>query len=278
MNKTTKKDIYNIDPRSIVVVDGFNSRTDFGDIEVLAAQIAEEGVLNPITVIPIKAEDGTETYRLVDGERRYRACMHILENGGNIARIPAIFLPKNTSQDELLVQQIIRNEGKPFSEYEYGIAFNKLVKLGYTKEEIAKKFGVKSWKVDICLAHLTRDEQVQKLLREGKITGVDVRHIYQSAKNEQKAVKTIIKLANKTEEKQEKKISLKDLDINDDYVVVKDSAAVKKGLSILFSYVERYEKKGIVLDIDVFDVYEKLHKKMSLKDIFEEPMDVKKAV
>ena len=38
-NKTTKTDIYKIDPRNIVVKDGFNSREDFGDIDTLANQI-----------------------------------------------------------------------------------------------------------------------------------------------------------------------------------------------------------------------------------------------
>lgn len=278
VNKTTKKDIYNIDPRAIVVVEGFNSRTDFGDIEDLAAQIAEQGVLNPVTVIPIKDENGVETYQLVDGERRYRACMHIINNGGDIARIPAIFIPKNTSKDELLIQQVMRNEGKPFSEYEYGVAFNKFIKLGYERKEIAKKFGVKSWKVDCFLAHLSRDERVQELMKSGKVNGVDVRHIYQSSKSEEKAVETILKLVNKAEETNKKKISLKDLDVSDDYVIQRDSAAVKKGLAILYSYVDRYERKGVVLDIDMYELYEKLNKKMSLKEIFEEPTKIKKAV
>ena len=55
-NKTTKTDIYKIDPRNIVVEDGFNSREDFGDIDTLAKQIEENGVLNPISVVPFKDE------------------------------------------------------------------------------------------------------------------------------------------------------------------------------------------------------------------------------
>ena len=50
-NKTTKTDIYKIDPRNIVVKDGFNSREDFGDIDTLAKQIEENGILNPISVV-----------------------------------------------------------------------------------------------------------------------------------------------------------------------------------------------------------------------------------
>jgi ParB family chromosome partitioning protein len=110
INKTTKRDLYNIDPRNIVVVEGFNSRIDF-DLEELKESIRENGVKNPISVIPFKDEDGNEKYRLVDGERRYRATMALMAEGADIMRIPALFLSKSLKPDELLVEQLIRNEG-----------------------------------------------------------------------------------------------------------------------------------------------------------------------
>ena len=279
-NKTTKKDIYNIDPRNIVVQENFNSRVDFGDIDELANQIQAQGMLNPITVVPFTEEDGTEKYRLVDGERRYRASMLILERGGDLARVPAIFGSKSLSKEEMLIQQVMRNEGKPFNEYEYGIAFKKFADLGYTNKEIADKLGVKRWKVDCFLAHLNRDERVQELLKAGKITGVDVRRIYQATKNESAAVKQILKLAQKAEEKGEKRLTLKDLEFDAAYNVVKDSAAVKKGLATLFMYLRHYTKNGeIELDVDFFDIYEGLTKgKKNLKQVLEEAVSTKKAV
>ena len=271
-NKTTKKDIYQIDPRNIVVQQGFNARADFGDLDELAAQIREQGVLNPITVIPFTEEDGTEKYKLVDGERRYRATMKLIESGFEMPRIPALFQPKATTEEEMLIQQLMRNEGKQFNEYELGIAYNKFRKLGYTNAEIAQKLGIKRWKVDCFLAHLDRDVQVQNLLKEGRITGVDVRHIYQAAKNETAAVKQIMKLVEKAEDKGEKKLTLKDLDMDADYQLQKDTTAVKKGLSTLFMYIDRYTKGGrIELGIDVYDVFDGITKKnKNLKQIFEE--------
>ena len=271
-NKTTKKDIYQIDPRNIVVQHGFNARADFGDLDELAAQIREQGVLNPITVIPFTEEDGTEKYKLVDGERRYRATMKLIESGFEMPRIPALFQPKATTEEEMLIQQLMRNEGKQFNEYELGIAYNKFRKLGYTNAEIAQKLGIKRWKVDCFLAHLDRDVQVQNLLKEGRITGVDVRHIYQAAKNETAAVKQIMKLVEKAEDKGEKKLTLKDLDMDADYQLQKDTTAVKKGLSTLFMYIDRYTKGGrIELGIDVYDVFDGITKKnKNLKQIFED--------
>lgn len=279
-NKTTKKDIYSIDPRNIVVQENFNSRVDFGDIDELANQIQAQGMLNPITVIPFTDEQGAEKYRLVDGERRYRASMLIIERGGELPKVPALFGAKNLTEEDMLTQQIMRNEGKPFNEYEYGVAFKKFADMGKTNQQIADMLGIKRWKVDCFLAHLNRDERVQELLKTGKITGVDVRHIYQATKNESAAVKQILKLAKKSEEKGEKKISLKDLEFDAAYNVEKDTAAVKKGLATLFMYLKHYTKGGTIeLGMDIFDVYEALTKgKKNLKQVLEEAVSTKKAV
>ena len=69
-NPTKRKDIFLVDPRNIVGVDGFNVRRDF-DLEELKEQIKSKGVLNPLTVIAFRDNDGVERYKLVDGERRY---------------------------------------------------------------------------------------------------------------------------------------------------------------------------------------------------------------
>jgi len=272
MNKTTKTDIYKIDPRAIVVKEGFNSRLDFGDINELAEQIKAQGILNPITVKPFKNEAGEDRYELVDGERRYRAVSLLIEQGYTIDRVPALFSSKTLSEESALIQQLLRNEGKPFTEYELGIAYKKFIDMGFSHKDIAEKLGVPGWKVDCSLAHLNRDERVQKLMKEGRITGVDVRHIYQSNKNEEAAVNEILGLAKKADKKENKKISLKDLDFDAAYNVVKDTAAIKKGLSTLFMYIDSYSKGGKVdIELDIYDIFDKINKnKMNIKEIFEE--------
>ena len=137
INKKTKTDLYKIDPRAIFVVEGFNSRQDF-DLDGLCSSIKENGVLNPVTVIKTKNDEGEERYRLVDGERRYRAVMRLIDEGVEIPRIPALCIPK-MDDSELLLQQVVRNEGKPFNEYEYAIACQKFVQFGFTKDESRKR-------------------------------------------------------------------------------------------------------------------------------------------
>lgn len=248
-NKTTKTDIYKIDPRNIVVEDGFNSREDFGDIDILAKQIEENGILNPISVVPFKDESGNEKYRLIDGERRYRAVMSLLDRGVTIDRIPALFQPKSADQKALLVQQIIRNEGKGFNEMELAIAYKKLLDEGMTKEEIAEKIaGGKHSKVNYCLGHLNRDERIQKLIADGKVSGVLVRQIYSAHGKDDKdgAVKELLELAERVEGKIEidgnskkARATKKDL-LSNDVQLRQDSTAIRKGITLLLMYNEHY--------------------------------------
>ena len=248
-NKTTKTDIYKIDPRNIVVEDGFNSREDFGDIDTLAKQIEENGILNPISVVPFKDESGNEKYRLIDGERRYRAVMSLLDRGVTIDRIPALFQPKAADQKALLVQQIIRNEGKGFNEMELAIAYKKLLDEGMTKEEIAEKIaGGKHSKVNYCLGHLNRDERIQKLIADGKVSGVLVRQIYSAHGKDDKdgAVKELLELAERVEGKIETdgnskkaRATKKDL-LSNDVQLRQDSTAIRKGITLLLMYNEHY--------------------------------------
>ena len=248
-NKTTKTDIYKIDPRNIVVEDGFNSREDFGDIDTLAKQIEENGILNPISVVPFKDESGNEKYRLRDGERRYRAVMSLLDRGVSVDRIPALFQPKSADQKALLVQQIIRNEGKGFNEMELAIAYKKLLDEGMTKEEIAEKIaGGKHSKVNYCLGHLNRDERIQKLIADGKVSGVLVRQIYSAHGKDDKdgAVKELLELAERVEGKIETdgnskkaRATKKDL-LSNDVQLRQDSTAIRKGITLLLMYNEHY--------------------------------------
>lgn len=63
-NKTKNTDLFLIDPRNIVVVDGFNVRRDF-DLDELKEQIKAKGVLNPLTVIAFKDDEGNEKSMLL---------------------------------------------------------------------------------------------------------------------------------------------------------------------------------------------------------------------
>lgn len=270
-----RKTLLHIDPKNIVVSENFNSRCDFGDIEELANQIAKDGVLNPIHVR--YDEYDPKKYILVDGERRYRAIMHNINNGINIDIVPAL-LVDNIDMKELYRIQIQANEGKNFNEYEYAIAYQHLISEGMSHQEICEHLNKKPWHINVCLAHLKRDEKVQELLKTDRITGVDVRHIYQAHKNPQEAVNVIMRLKDIADKQGEHKISLKNLKpskeikLNDSAfdktTIAMDTVAIKNGLYKLMEYMNKvadYNKPKF----SVGYIYSQLKEGKMITDILE---------
>jgi len=285
-NKTTKTDIYNIDPRNIIVVNGFNSRVDFGNLDELAAQIKEQGMLNPISVIAVKDENGEEKYRLVDGERRYRAVMKLIDEGNDIARIKAIFLSKSITEEEMLAQQMLRNEGKPFTEYELGILCSKLRdKCGKTVAEIAKMLGKNPGVISYALKDLEYDPRIQEMLKKGEICGPDVRRVFTAAKEkygedkyEAKATAELLKIKEKSTKEGNDDVSIKDCMLVSDS---KDTKAFAKGMAVFNRYVFAYSRRaGGDIDINPVDLAKELTKDPSktIREAFDAYLKNKKAV
>lgn len=248
MTKNKKTQLLHIDPKNISVKENFNSRRDFGDIEELASQIAKDGILNPIHVQEIPNKEGK--YTLVDGERRFRAVLYNLKQGITMDAIPALLVNEKDLKDLYRIQ-VQTNEGKNFNEYEYGIAYSRLRDLGMSNQEIAKFVGKKLYTVSYCIGHLSRDKRVQELLKEERITGVDVRHIYQAHKNEEEAVRTILKLKEYADEHGEHKLCLKNLkkvkdivlsdNIFDKTTIAMDTTSIKNGLYKLIGYMQKVD-------------------------------------
>lgn len=195
-NTTKRTDIFLIDPRNIVVMDHFNVRLDF-DLDELKEQIKAKGVLNPITVVPFKV-DGVEKYQLVDGERRYRATMLALQEGADIPWIKALKAPKDATPEDLLVEQMMRNEGKRFSEYECGIMFKRFKEqFGYTQVQIAEKFRKSPAYISKCLALMELPIEIREKIEKNEISVQAARNIMveyetsgQQVKAAQKAIET----------------------------------------------------------------------------------------
>ena len=277
-NKTKRTDIYSIDPRNIQVTEGFNSRVNFGDIGELAAQIKEAGMLNPITVQAVKQDDGTEKYTLVDGERRYRAVMKLIENGEKIKGkdidyIKAIIVPSNLSKEELYVQQAMRNEGKNFNEFEWAILANKLhTECGIEKlSDIARMLGKNTGMVSYWLQILTLPQELQNLVRDGKLCGSDLRRMLRANNSDtEKIMKEVEHLEKKAQEKGEKTLSLKDLDFGSNTKIFKDTVTLRSGLTVLFKYAKKYAEEGKTIKLNIVEIHKRIQEGAMINELFED--------
>ncbi|MCB6712314.1 ParB/RepB/Spo0J family partition protein [Bacteroides xylanisolvens] len=237
INATKRTDIYQVDPRNVVVVANFNVRRDF-DIEELKEQIKAKGVLNPITVIPFKDENGVEKYKLVDGERRLRATLAAIEEGAEIARIKAIYLNRATKEEDLLIEQMMRNEGKNFTEYECAIMFLRFKEnFGYTQAEIASKFKKSTAFVSRCLSLMELAPEIQEKLGNNEISVKAVRDIVANVgEDEGKQVEAVNTAVESAKQRGEKTATNRDVD--SDVKVRKDAQKVKKVLQNVWATME----------------------------------------
>lgn len=249
LNATKRTDIYSIDPRNVVVVPNFNARRDF-QLDELKEQIKAKGVLNPITVVPFKDEEGSEKYRLVDGERRLRATLAAIEEGAEIMRIKAIFLPRNTSEEQLLVEQVMRNEGKNFTEYEYAIIFHRFKEqYGYTQAEIATKFGKSGAFISRCISLMELAPEIQQSMASGEISTKAVREIVELHKGDEQAqVKAVEAAVGNAKEAGKKTATGKN--ISAELKAQKEVAKVRKVVQQLADMFEEagFDTVGITLD------------------------------
>lgn len=115
-----------------------NPRKTFNETELdeLAQNIRNQGLLQPITVRPIG-----ETYEIVCGERRYKAVKkNADQDGGEHATIACIV--KNMTDEEAFEAMITENlQRKDVDPIEEAFAFGELVKAGKSVDEIAARFG-----------------------------------------------------------------------------------------------------------------------------------------
>ncbi len=126
----------------------------------LAESIKSKGVIEPIIVRTGK--DGY--YELICGERRLRA-----SKIAGLDKIPAIV--KNVSDEEAFELALIENlQREDLTPLEFALAFDKLTKMGYTHEEIAKKVGKsRPWITNI-MRIMNLPDYIKELIDEGKIS------------------------------------------------------------------------------------------------------------
>jgi ParB/RepB/Spo0J family partition protein len=159
------KSPYLIPLSKLVIPEGENCRKDFGDLNQLAKDLAENGQRIPLVV----RMDG-DTALISDGSRRFRAAnIANKQYGAKITQLYCFIEDRGTDEKDRLINQISSNNGKPFEPVELGEACKKLVKLGVTIKDIATKLGRTTQTVRDYLKLAEDPEAVKDLVRQHKI-------------------------------------------------------------------------------------------------------------
>jgi ParB-like chromosome segregation protein Spo0J len=160
---------FNVPPASLLEEPGFNIRSSYDDpdvkahIEGLADAYAAGRYVPPITV---RVGDDDGVY-LLDGHCRRLGALLAIERGHHIPFIQCLALKAN---DVERVEVMLRSgEGLKYKPLEIAEGYHRLVRMGLTPAEIAKKVGKSVSHVDGMLLLACANSDVHRLVREGKI-------------------------------------------------------------------------------------------------------------
>lgn len=256
-NVTRRTDLFWIDPRNIDIVDGFNVRREF-DLDELKEQIKAQGVLNPVTVIAYKV-NGLERYKLVDGERRLRATMLAISEGADIPYIKALKAPRDASTEDLYIEQMMRNEGKKFTEYECALMFQKFkTEFGYTQVQIADKFKKSPAFISKCLALLDLPSELQEQIVSGQISVKAAREIAGSYGSQEEQVDAARKAVQSAQS--EGRGTATNKEVLGALKTSKEAKAIAASLRTLWAYMGGEGKVDIDLMARLLDRHENISK------------------
>lgn len=161
-----RRDVFQVDPREIIVQDGWNPRTDFSGEEDLRDSIIENGVITPLRV-----KLGSEKQIiLVDGERRLRATLRAISEGHDIATVPCLQERTGISDIEALLNAILANQGKPLDPIEEADAFRRLNAWGLTPNQIGKRIGRSGEHIRQRLALVDAAPEIKTAIQQDEIS------------------------------------------------------------------------------------------------------------
>jgi len=189
-----RRDLLMVPVELIVVKDEDNyTKSERGDIEVLAASIAAEGIQNPIRCY----REG-DSYVLISGFRRMAAVASL--NGGRtskIERVPVLVEDRYSNECDRAIHQLLENSHRvDATPIEKAKAFKALIAVhGLTEEEIATRTGDRIETVKRYLALLEAAQPVRKAVENGQISMSAAAQIVSKSKGDKEAQEKALDLA-----------------------------------------------------------------------------------
>jgi ParB family chromosome partitioning protein len=136
----SKSDMFYVDsPDMIQIIEGFNHREDFSNLDNLVESIVQRGIDTPLHVRRNRGNK-EQPFALIAGERRLKAAKLAHENGASHIRIPVIV--KQVDDKQAFEDSVVENiERKNLNHVEESNAVVRMGQFGYSVKEIASKFS-----------------------------------------------------------------------------------------------------------------------------------------
>lgn len=162
---------YKLDPFAVQVVPGRNVRREknYGDIAAMAKSLKANGVAHLDPIIVQRDEGGNFT--VWAGHRRLAAVKYaIRELGAEITYIPAFIRRRDVSDEVLLTEAILENDGLRLEPLDLAEAYRRLREAKWTEERIATHMGKSQPHVSQILSLLGAAPAVREALDAREMT------------------------------------------------------------------------------------------------------------
>lgn len=176
-----KSDVHKVDPKLLFIDPADDYREMNAELEAhidaLAQSIAEIGVKKPIEV---KLEGDKLVVK--EGRCRTRACMlAISKYKANLIAVPVISVDRYANEADLILNQVVGNSGKGFEPLELARIFKKLLDMGMSQSDIAKKSGKTAGRVSQLLELLNMPTAVQNAVASGAVSASLAQQVVKAA-------------------------------------------------------------------------------------------------
>jgi ParB family chromosome partitioning protein len=202
--ETKRKDLYEVDPRNVKLVEGYNIRNidpDSDAIQHLKASIKENGLQRPLMLKanPNSVEDGKE-YIAVDGHRRLTAILQLIEEGEDIRYVKAE-ISKRMNDEQALISMFTLNDGEPLNPIEKAEGVRRLIDVyGYTPAEVATKIAETQATISNLLKLANMPKNVRNKVAKNVISASLVLQISRTIKDDAKFAEKVEELTKGVEE------------------------------------------------------------------------------
>lgn len=189
--------IYFVNPYVLRIKPGWNCRNHNSPenrehVLRLAGMIAKAGVEEALTV---HLEDGH--FYITDGHCRFLAVMHAINHlGATIKTVPIKEESKYSSEADRLASQMIRNSGKQLEPLEQGELYHRLIKYGWTEQQIAEMAGYTRGRiVQILELHANTTPRLKEMITTGAVKPSFVGRIIRKVKKSPETAESVVAAA-----------------------------------------------------------------------------------
>lgn len=131
--------IYNVALSNLVEQDGFNVRTDYGDLDAMAKAFANG---TPIPPLKVHYDKDIDKIVIVDGHRRFRAAKIAVDKyKAEIQALACYNEERGSNEISRIFDLFTCNSGKPLTALEEGAVINRLTNFKWKISDIAKRIG-----------------------------------------------------------------------------------------------------------------------------------------